>query len=56
MHAIKAWIKIDANPGRENYLGGGMIKEISYGIYGISRIAKIIHDPKHSVMVGGVKG
>ena len=42
------------NPGREIYFSGGMFIEISDSIYGISRKAKIIHDPKHTVMVSGV--
>ena len=39
-----------ANPGRQIYIGG-MFIEISDSIYGTSRKAKIIHVPKHTVMV-----
>jgi len=40
----------------EIYLSSGMFIEISDSIFGISRKAKTIHDPKHTVMVSGVKG
>jgi hypothetical protein len=33
-----------------------MFIEISDSTYGISRKAEIIHDPKHTVMIGGVEG
>ena len=46
---------ICAYPGREIYLSGGMFIEISDSIYGISRKAKVIHNPQPTVMVSGVK-
>jgi hypothetical protein len=33
-----------------------MFVEIYNSIHGISREAKVIHDPKHMVMVSGVEG